>query len=109
MIRMIPPKKICEEFRLTYELKGAQKAVDMLSRYNRIRRMKIVVDGRKVGNSDDACYYDYVAYFKKKGLNRRNVLHESIILLLFTTWIYRIAEKSEKLIDTLELCYKSEL
>jgi len=38
--------------------------------------MKIVVDGRKVGNSDEACYYAYVTYFKKKGLNKRNVLHE---------------------------------
>ena len=34
-----------------YELKGALKAVDMLSSYHGIRRMKIVVDGRKVGNS----------------------------------------------------------
>ena len=76
MIGMIPSKKICEKFCLVYELKGAQKAVDMLSRYYGIRRMKIVVDGRKVGNSDDACYYDYVAYFKKRKLNKRNVLHE---------------------------------
>jgi len=73
---MMPSRKVREEFRLTYELKGAQKAVDMLSRYYGIRRMKIIVDGRKVGNSDDACYYDYVAYFKKRSLNKRNVLHE---------------------------------
>ena len=76
MIGMIPSRKVREEFRLIYELKGAQKAVDMLSRYYGIRRMKIIVDGRKVGNNDDACYYDYVAYFKKRRLNRRNVLHE---------------------------------
>ena len=73
---MIPSRKICEEFRLIYELKGAQKAIDMLSRYYGIRRMKIVVDGRKVGNSDYACYCDYIAYFKKRRLNKRNVLHE---------------------------------
>ena len=73
---LIPSRKVREEFRLTYELKGAQKAVNYLSRYYGIRRMKIVVDGRRVGNDDEACYYDYVAYFKKKGLNRRNVLHE---------------------------------
>ncbi len=73
---MIPSKKVREDFRLMYELKGAQKAVDMLSRYYGIRRMKIVVDGRKVGNRNDACYYDTVAYFKKRKLNRRNVLHE---------------------------------
>ncbi len=38
--------------------------------------MRVVVDGRRVGNSDDAVYYDYVAYFKKRKLNKRNVLHE---------------------------------
>ncbi len=73
---MIPSRKVREDFRLIYELKGAQKAVHMLSRYYGIRRMKIIVDGRKVGNRDDACYYDYVAYFKKRKLNKRNVLHE---------------------------------
>lgn len=76
MIRLIPSRKVREEFRLTYELKGAQKAVNVLSKYYGIRRMKIVVDGRKVGNNDDACYYDSVAYFKKRRLNKRNVLHE---------------------------------
>ena len=75
-MRMIPSRKVREEFRLMYELRGAQKAVDFLSRYYGIRKMKIVVDGRRVGNSDDACYYDYVAYFKKRRLNKRNVLHE---------------------------------
>ena len=45
--------------------------------------MKIVVDGRRVGNNDEACYYDYVAYFKKKGLNRGNVLHEFFHHLAF--------------------------
>ena len=38
--------------------------------------MKIVVDGRRVGNNDEACYSRYTAYFKKKALNRENVLHE---------------------------------
>ena len=80
---MIPSRKVREDFRLMYELKGAQKDVDMLSRYYGIRRMKIVVDGRKVGNSDDACYYDYIAYFKKRRLNKRNVLHEYFHHLAF--------------------------
>ena len=73
---VIPSKRFCERFYLTYELKGAQRAVDLLSRYYGIRRMKIVVDGRRVGNSDQACYEEHVAYFKKKRLNKRNVLHE---------------------------------
>lgn len=71
-----PSKKVCEEFHLTSELKGAQKGVDVLTKYYGIRRMKIVVDGRRVGNGDEACYDNYVAYFTKKGLNKRNVLHE---------------------------------
>ena len=38
--------------------------------------MKIVVDGRRVGNGDEACYYDNKAYFTKRGLNKRTSLHE---------------------------------
>ena len=75
-MNFIPSRKVCEELHLTYELKGAQKAVDMLSRYYGIRRMKIVIDGRKVGNNAVACYNEYVAYFKKWELNKSNVLHE---------------------------------
>ena len=75
-MRLIPSRKVREEFHLTYELKGAQRAVDLLSRYYGIRRMKIIVDGRRVGNNYQDCYEEHVAYFKKKGLNKRNVLHE---------------------------------
>ena len=66
----IPSKKVCEKFHLTYELEGARKAVDVLTEYYGIRRMRIIVDGRRVGNSDEACYDNYVAYFKKKNLNK---------------------------------------
>jgi len=38
--------------------------------------MRTVVDGRRVGNNDEACYSKYVAYFKRRGLNKRNVLHD---------------------------------
>ena len=96
MIGMIPSKKVREDFRLMYELKGAQKAVDMLSRYYGIRRMKIVVDGRKVGNSDDACYYDYVAYFKKRGLNKQNVLHEFFHHLAYLNELDLTESKEER-------------
>ena len=75
-MRLIPSKKVCEEFYLTYELKGAQKAVDLLSRHYGIRRMKIIVDGRRAGRGNKACYNECTAYFKKLGLNKRNVLHE---------------------------------
>lgn len=74
----IPSKKVCEKFHLTYELKGAQKGVNVLARYYKIRGMKIILDGRRVGNGDKACYnYDgYTAYFSKRGLDKFNVLHE---------------------------------
>jgi len=77
-MKVIPSKRVREEFRLTYELKGAQKAVNFLAKHYGIRRMKIVVDGRRIGNGDEACYvYDsHTAYFKRKGLDRSNVLHE---------------------------------
>jgi hypothetical protein len=84
---VIPPKRIREEFRLTYELKGAQKAVDFLSRYYGIRRMKIVVDGRSVGKRSWKACYNYetrTAYFKRKNLDRRNVMHELFHHVVFS-------------------------
>lgn len=94
-MRLIPSKKICEEFYLTYELKGAQKAVDVLSRYYGIRRMKIVVDGRRVGNNDKACYDEYVAYFKKKELNKHNILREFYHHLAYI-FDWEMSEKREE-------------
>lgn len=61
---------------MIYELKGCQKAADLLTKYYGVRRMKIIVDGRRVGNGDEACYYENKAFFTKKTLNKRNVLHE---------------------------------
>jgi hypothetical protein len=75
-MRLIPSRRVIEEFLLTYELEGCQKAVNFLTRYYGIRRMKIVLDGRKVGNGDESCYDDCVAYFTRRGLNKSNVLHE---------------------------------
>ena len=72
----IPSKKVCREFRLIYELKGAQSGVDVLTEYYGIPRMKIILDGRKVGRGNDADYFEGIACFTKKGLKKRNVLHE---------------------------------
>jgi hypothetical protein len=72
----IPSKRICQKFHLTYELKGAQRGVEVLTRYYGIRKMKIVVDGRRVGNGYECEYFEGFALFTKKGLNKRNVLHE---------------------------------
>jgi hypothetical protein len=38
--------------------------------------MKIKLNGRKVGNRWIASYFQNRAYFTKKGLTRRTVLHE---------------------------------
>jgi len=72
----IPPKRVCEKFHLTYELKGAEKAVKVLTEFYGIRRMKIIVDGRRVMKACEADYFEGTACFTRKGLNKRNVLHE---------------------------------
>lgn len=72
----IPSKKVRERFLLTYELEGCQKAVDFLTEYYGIRRMRIVLKGRRVGNGDIAVYFQNKAYFTKRGLTKRTVLHE---------------------------------
>jgi len=72
----IPPKKVCEKFHLTYELKGAEIAVKVLTEYYGIPKMKIIMDGRRVMRACEADYYEGIACFTKKGLDKRNVLHE---------------------------------
>jgi len=72
----VPSKKVCEKFHLTYELKGAQKGVDVLTEYYKIPNMKIILDGRKVMRGYECDYAEGNACFTKKGLNKRNVLHE---------------------------------
>ena len=72
----LPSKKIIEEFHLTYELSGAQKGIDVLARYYGVHRMRILLDGRRVGKGDEASYFQNKAFFTKKGLTRANVLHE---------------------------------
>jgi len=95
--RVIPPKRVCEEFSLAYELEGAQKAVDLLAKYYGIKEMRVLVDGRKVGNGNEACYYGYVAYFKKTGLNKRNILHEFYHHLVYVyDWNMKEFEEEKK-------------
>ena len=40
-MRLVPSRKVCEEFRLIYELKGAQKAVDFLAKHYRVRSARV--------------------------------------------------------------------
>ena len=72
----IPSRKIRERFLLIYELEGCQKGVDFLTKYYGVRRMKIKLNGRKVGNKWVASYFQNRAYFSKRGLTKRTVLHE---------------------------------
>jgi hypothetical protein len=72
----IPSKRVRERFLIIYELEGCQRAVNFLTEYYGIRRMKIILNGRKVGKRNIALYYQNKAYFTKKGLTRRTVLHE---------------------------------
>src|SRR5271157_520738 len=69
-------RKIRERFLIIYELEGCQKAVDFLTEYYGVRRMRIALNGRKVGNGCIAVYFENEAYFTKRGLTKRTVLHE---------------------------------
>jgi hypothetical protein len=71
-----PSRNVCERFHLTYELEGAQKGANVLTRYYRVRKMKIIVDGRKVYKAYLAEYVSNAAYFKRREIRKRLVLHE---------------------------------
>lgn len=71
----VPRKRIRAEFNLIYETKGCQRAVNYLCKHYRVRRMRIVLNGRT--GKTCVCYYeDYQAVFRKSSLNKVNVLHE---------------------------------
>jgi hypothetical protein len=44
----VPSKKVRERFLLIYELEGCKKAVDFLTKYGGVRRMKTRLNGRKL-------------------------------------------------------------
>mgnify|MGYP000507012911 CR=1 FL=1 len=72
------PEKIRPLNKVTYRAYVGLNNIFNLARYYKVRRMKIIVDGRRVGNGYEASYdcETYTAYFKKKGLDKFNVLHE---------------------------------
>ena len=72
----IPSKRIRERFLIIYELEGCPKAINFLTGYYEVKRMKIVLNGKKVGNGNIAIYFQNKAYFTKKGLKKRTALHE---------------------------------
>jgi len=94
----LPSKNVCERFHLTYELEGAQKGTDVLTRYYRVKRMKIVVDGRRVYRAS-AEYGRNSAYFKRKELKKRIVLHELYHHIVEAKGLKMTLRKEERLAD----------
>jgi len=92
----VPSKKIREEFLLIYELDGCRKAVDFLTKYYGVRPMRIILNGRKVGNGDFAIYFQNRAYFTKRGLNKRTILHELYHHLVYVNDLDMTKTKEEK-------------
>lgn len=91
----VPSKRVLEKFRLTYELKGAQKGVNILTDYYQIPKMKIILNGRRVMRGCDCDYFDNVACFTKSGLNKQNVLHE-LYHHIVGNFGFEVAEKKEE-------------
>jgi hypothetical protein len=93
----VPSKKIRERFLITYELKGCQKALDFLTEYYDARRMRIELDGRKVGKGCIAVYFENKACFTKRGFTKRTILHELYHHLIHVNGIemsHRMEEKA---------------
>jgi hypothetical protein len=72
----LPPKNVREKFLIIYELEGCKKAVNFLTEYYEVKKMKIVLDSKKVGKNYLGSYLRNTACFKKDGLRKRIVLHE---------------------------------
>jgi hypothetical protein len=60
------PKRVQAKFLIIYELEGCQKAVNFLTKYYEVRKMKIVLDGKKVGNNYWGFYEKNTAYLNSQ-------------------------------------------
>lgn len=92
-------KKIRERFLIVYELEGCQKDVDFLTKYYGVRRMKTRLDGRKVSSHRVAYYLQNRAYFTKRGLTKRTVLHELYHHLVYANHLDMKETKEERAAD----------
>ena len=92
----LPSKRIHEKFLIVYELKGCQKAVNLLTKYYGVRKMRIVLDGKRTGKTCIAFYEKNRAIFKKQGLNRMTVLHEFYHFLVDAKRLEMPIRKEEK-------------
>ena len=72
----VPPKRVRKEFLLIYEMQGCQKAINLLCKYYDVRRMRIVLDGKRTGKTCVAFYENNKAIFRKSSLVKQNVAHE---------------------------------
>jgi hypothetical protein len=61
--------------------------------------MRIVLNGRKVGNGDIAVYFENKAYFTKRGLTKRTVLHELYHHLVYVNGLDMPKTKEERYAD----------
>lgn len=55
-----------------------------------------MLDGRRVGNGDIAVYFQNRAYFTKRGLNKRTLLHELYHHLVYVGEMDMSARKEER-------------
>jgi hypothetical protein len=94
--RTVPPEKVRERFHLIHELEGCQKAVDCLTKHYGVRRMRIKLNGRKVGNGSIVSYCWNKAYFTKRGLNRRTALHELYHHLIYVNGLDMPTTKEQR-------------
>jgi hypothetical protein len=92
----VPSRKLREEFLLIYELEGCKKAVDFLTKYYGVRSMKIILNGRRVGNGDIAFYFQNRAYFTKRGLTKRTILHELYHHLVYVNGLDMTKTREER-------------
>jgi hypothetical protein len=72
----IPSKKVREKFLIIYELEGCQEAVNFLTEYYGVKRWRVILDGKRVGKGCVGYYVKNRAYFTKRGLTKRIILHE---------------------------------
>ena len=86
---------------------GCQKAVDLLTKFYGVRRMKIRLDGRKVGSHCIACYFHNEAYFTRRGLTKRTVLHELYHHLISVNDLDMTATREERNANTYSKTFMS--
>ena len=92
----LPPKRVREKFLIIYELEGCQKAVNYLTKYYGVRRMRIFLNGKKVGKDCVGFYFKNRAYFKKEGLKKQIVLHELYHHLVDSNGLELLVKVEEK-------------